>query len=62
MPITLLYDFVWLWEKTGEYWDNTSEAGFAQEILLFIYIITFYKIILSMLLWKASVNFEAFVK
>ena len=62
MPVSLIYDLLWLIYKSSEYWDDISEGGFAQELLIFIYMMFAYKIILSMLLWKASINFEAFVK
>lgn len=27
LPITLLYDFVWMYEKSQEYWDDPGEGG-----------------------------------
>lgn len=62
MPLSELYDCFWLYEKSDEYYEDQSENGMEQVILLAVVFLIFYKIILMVVLWKASLNFEKFVK
>lgn len=62
MPLTEIYDLVWIIEKSEEYWEDSSENGMAQVILVAVYMMFVFKIILFFVLWKASINFEKFVK
>ena len=57
----MIYDIVWLVQKTREYWIEENEGGLAQVILLAVYFILFYKILLITVMWKASINFKKFV-
>ena len=62
LPLTELYDLFWMYEKTVEYWDDKGDGGVAQLILLLVYLMFFYKIILFLVMWKASLNYPKFVK
>lgn len=61
MPVSMVYDLVWIVQKTREYWIEQEEGGLAQVILGFVYFILFYKILLIIVMWKASINFKKFV-
>ena len=61
MPVSSIYDIFWVVEKSSEYWDDFSEGGLAQVILLTVYFMLFYKFILFLVMWKASLNFQKFV-
>ena len=61
MPISMIYDIVWLVQKTSEYLGDAGEGGLAQVILGFVYFTLFYKILLIIVMWKASINFKKFV-
>jgi len=60
--VSQLYDIFWVVEKTSEYMSDDTDNGMAQLILLLVYMMIFYKLILFCLMWKASLNFEKFVK
>ena len=62
IPVTELYDIIWLFHKFTEYYDNKTEGGMTQLILFAVIIMFFYKIILGVFLWKASLNFQKFVQ
>ena len=57
IPVSLIYDLVWLFSKSDEYWSDESENGMTQVILVLIFIVFFYKIFLFGFMWKASLNF-----
>lgn len=57
IPISQLYDLLWLFHKSSEYWNNKTEGGMMQLILLTVYFMFFYKFILALFMWKASLNF-----
>ena len=61
LPVSMIYDIVWLVQKTKEYWIEENEGGLAQVVLLAVYFILFYKILLITVMWKASINFKKFV-
>lgn len=61
MPISMIYDIIWLVQKTSEYLGDAGEGGLAQVILGFVYFTLFYKILLIVVMWKASINFKKFV-
>lgn len=56
----MIYDVVWLVQKTREYWTE-EEGGLAKVILMAVYGVLFYKILLTIVMWKASINFKKFV-
>ena len=62
IPVTQLYDLMWLLHKSGEYWDNKTEGGMTQLILVVAYMMVVFKIILFFIMWKASLNFQKFVQ
>jgi len=57
IPVSQIYDLLWLFHKSTEYWDNKTEGGMDQLILLMVILMFFYKIILGLFMWKASLNF-----
>lgn len=57
MPLSWLYDSFWLYEKTDEYYEDGGENGMAQVVLIGVYFLFIYKIILFLVMWKASLNF-----
>ena len=57
MPLSQLYDGFWLYEKTSEYYEDGGENGMAQVVLITVYFLFVYKIILFLVMWKASLNF-----
>lgn len=61
LPVSMIYDIVWLVQKTKEYWIEENEGGLAQVVLMAVYFILFYKILLITVMWKASINFKKFV-
>ena len=61
LPVSMIYDIIWLVQKTTEYWIDESEGGLAQVILGFVYFILLFKIVLTIVMWKASINFKRFV-
>ena len=61
MPLSSIYDIFWMVEKTDEYWEDFSEGGMEQVIILSVYLMFVYKIILFLVMWKASLNFQKFV-
>ena len=61
LPLSMIYDVVWLVQKTREYWIETEEGGIAQVILGFVYFLIFYKILLIIVMWRASINFKKFI-
>ena len=62
MPVSLIYDLIWLWWKSEEFWEDQDEAGMDQVILGLVYALVFFKVILFFVLWKSSLNFKKFVK
>ena len=62
MPVSLIYDLIWLCWKSEEFWEDQDEAGMDQVILGLIYALVFFKVILFFVLWKSSLNFRKFVK
>ena len=60
--VSQLYDVFWIYEKSTEYWKDEVENGFAQIILLLILFMVFYKFILAIVMWKASLNYPKFVR
>jgi len=48
-------------EKSDEYWQDKEEGGMSQVILMTVYFMLFYKLILFLVMWKASLNFQKFV-
>lgn len=61
LPLSMVYDVVWLVQKTREYWIESEEGGIAQVILAFVYFLIFYKILLIIVMWRASINFKKFI-
>ena len=61
MPVSMGYDLFWIIQKTSEYWIDDQEGGLAKVILGFVYFVLFYKILLIIVMWKASINFKKFV-
>ena len=62
LPISEIYDILWLVKKSGEYWNDTSEGGMSQVVLMTVFMLVFYKIMLFFVMWKASLNFKKFVQ
>ena len=61
LAVSEVYDLLWLFNKTDEYWDDLSENGLSQVILVLTIIMFFYKIMLFAVVWKSSLNFKKFV-
>ena len=61
MPLSSFYDIFWIMEKSDEYWQDKEEGGMSQVILMTVYFMLFYKLILFLVMWKASLNFQKFV-
>lgn len=61
MP-SFIYDWFWIFHKHTEYWNDRSEGGMAQMILILVYFLMFYKFLMFLILWKASLNFKKFVR
>ena len=59
---TEIFDIVWLIWKNDEYWEDKTEGGMAQVIIMFIYVLMIFKVVLIFVMWKASLNFPKFVK
>jgi len=57
LPVTEIYDLMWIYHKSGEYWNNKTEGGLAQVILVLIWMMFVFKIFLFIIMWKASLNF-----
>lgn len=62
IALTEIIDIFWLIEKAEEYWDDKTEGGMSQVILMFVVALFFFKIILFFVMWKASLNFKKFVR
>ena len=60
--LTEIFDIVWLIWKNDEYWEDKTEGGMAQVIIMFIYVLMIFKVVLIFVMWKASLNFPKFVK
>ena len=43
--ISEIYDLFWLIKKSEEFWNDTIEGGMQQVILVFIFMMFFYKIV-----------------
>ena len=61
MPLSAIYDVFWIIEKSDEYWEDFSEGGMDQVIILAVYFMLIYKFILFLVMWKSSLNFQKFV-
>jgi len=61
LPFSMPYDIIWLIQKTTEYWNDDTEGGLAQVILMMVYFVLFYKFLLVIVMWKSSINFKRFV-
>ena len=61
LPLTEIYDLFWIWHKSSEYWNNKTEGGMTQVILVLVWLMFVYKIFLFIIMWKASLNFQKFV-
>ena len=57
MPLSAIYDVFWIIEKNDEYWEDFSEGGMDQVIILAVYFMLIYKFILFLVMWKSSLNF-----
>jgi hypothetical protein len=62
MPLSTVYDIFWIVEKSDEFWEDKSEGGMDQVIILAVYFMVIYKFILFLVMWKASLNFPKFVQ
>ena len=60
--LTEVFDILWVVYKNDEYWGDQTENGMSQVIIMFIYVLLIYKLFLVFVLWKASLNFEKFVR
>ena len=60
--LTEIFDIIWIIWKNDEYWEDKTEGGMSQVIIMFIYVLLLYKIVLLFVMWKASLNFSKFVK
>jgi hypothetical protein len=58
----MIYDIVWLVQKTKEYMNDNEEGGLVQVVLAFVYFLLFYKILLIIVMWRSSINFKKFVQ
>lgn len=61
-PLTYIYDIFWIIHKHKEYADDRTEGGMAQVILLLVWVLLFFKLVLFVVMWKASLNFQKFVR
>jgi len=62
LPLSELYDLIWLLKKSDEFWGDKDEGGMDQVILVLVFMMFFYKILLFLIMWKASLNFQKFVR
>jgi len=62
LPVSEIYDGIWLYQKTSEYWNWQGEGGMSQLILLLVYMMLIYKVFLFIIMWKASLNYQKFVQ
>ena len=62
MPLTYVYDLFWIFHKHAEYANDRTEGGMAQVILLLVWFQLIFKFILMIVMWKASLNFQKFVR
>lgn len=57
----MVYDVVWLIQKTREYWGDTEEGGLPKVILAFVYFLIFYKVLLIIVMWRSTINYKKFI-
>lgn len=62
LPVTQINDLVWIYWKSSEYWNNRTEGGLTQVILVLIWMMFVFKFFLFVIMWKASLNFQKFVQ
>jgi hypothetical protein len=61
LPVSMLYDIVWLIQKTREYWIDNEEGGLPKVVLGAVYFLIFYKILLIIVMWRSSINYKKFI-
>jgi hypothetical protein len=57
LPVSIVYDVLWAVCKSSEYWEDKMENGMSQVILVLIVFLIFYKMVLMVVMWKASINY-----
>lgn len=60
--LTYVYDIFWIVHKHKEYAEDRTEGGMAQVVLMLVWFLLFFKLILVIVMWKASLNFQKFVR
>jgi len=61
-PLTYVYDIFWIVQNHAKFYEDKTEGGMAQVILLLVWTLMFFKLTLFLVMWKASLNFPKFVK
>lgn len=62
LPLAELYDIAWIHQKHTEYANDKNEGGMMQLVLILVWFLFFFKILLFLIMWKATLNFPKFVK
>ena len=62
LPVSEVYDVIWLWQKAVEFWEDEDENGMNQLILICVVFMLLFKVIVFAVMWKASLNFKKFLQ